>query len=486
MSATADVKSPQPAPRPPARKVTMTRDDREFLPAALQILETPPSPVRMALLTGICALALTSLAWSYIGKIDIIAIAQGKIQSVGRVKLVQPVETGKVRALLVENGKHVGEGDVVVELDDGEARAEEDGLAVSFAAYQAEATRRLAAIAAARKVNFTPPDINWPADIPDNIKAREQRVLAGDLGQLSAALDSFRAQREQKIAETARLQETITSQQNLLSIEQERVQLRATLEAQKLGSKLLLLDAQESLQQQRTSLAQQKGQLAEAIAAIAVLERDAAKAVDSFVAENGQKLADAERQTEDIGQRLLKSRSHGAHMTLRAPVAGVVQGLTITSIGQVVMPGEEVMRVVPDEGGFEIECYMPNKDIGFVEVGQEAVVKVESFPFTRYGVLSGKVTRVGKDAIPEPDAAQQESAPSKAQRSTFIGGAQRTQNLYFPVTLKISSAVSRDGEQLPISNGMGVTVEIKTGDRRIIDYLFSPLVEVGSRALRER
>jgi len=264
------------------------------------------------------------------------------------------------------------------------------------------------------------------------------------------------------------------------------VQLRAVLEKDKLGSKLTLLDAEETLQGQRTSLSQKMGQLADATAAIEVLKRDAEKTTDTFVADNAQKLADAERQGEESSQRLAKARALTAHMVLRAPVSGVVQDLTITSVGQVIMPGEEVMRIVPDEGGLEIECYVPNKDIGFVSVGQKAVVKVESFPFTQYGALDAKVVQVGTDAIPEQDAAQAEADPAKAQKSTFLGGGQRTQNLYFPVTLSPDRTYIGNDESMEISNGMSVTVEIKTGERRIIDYIFSPLVEIGSRALKER
>ncbi len=484
MNAPADIK--RSAPRAAPEKLRMTAQDREFLPAALEILETPPSPIRMALIVTICAFASSALAWAFIGRMDIVSIAQGKIQSLGRVKLVQPVETGKVQAIRVKSGDHVEANEVVVELDDGEARAEVDGIATALAAGKAEALRRAAAIAAAKRRDFEPPRIDWPADIPANIVAREERVLAGDLTQLAATLDSLSAQRDQKAAEQARLAQTIASQGELLGIEGERVDLRQTLEKEKLGSKLNRLDAEESMQQQRTSLAQQKGQLAEAAAASTVLERDAAKAVGVFIAENGQKLADAERQVEENSQRLVKARAHAEHMVLRAPVSGVAQGLTVTSAGQVVMGGEEIMRVVPDEGGFEIECYMPNRDIGFVTAGQEAVVKIESFPFTRYGALAAKVTRVGTDAIPEPEVAQKEGDPTRAGRSILAGGAERTQNLFFPVTLAPERDYIGDDRSLKISNGMAVTVEIKTGERRIIDYIFSPLVEVSSRALKER
>jgi len=241
------------------------------------------------------------------------------------------------------------------------------------------------------------------------------------------------------------------------------------------------------MQNQRTSLAQQQGQLAEAEAALGVLERDTTKAVTTFIAENSQKLADTERQMEETVQKLAKADARKSHMLLTAPVAGTVQALSVTSIGQVVMPGEEVMRVVPAEDGIEIECYMPNKDIGFIKPGQEAVVKVESFPFTRYGTLPAHVIRVSREAIPEPDAQQQEGNPARSSRSTLTAGAERVQNLFFPVTLALEKrTISTDGEEIPISNGMTVTVEIKTGYRRIIDYVFSPFVEVASKAMKER
>jgi hemolysin D len=464
-----------------------THSDREFLPAALEILETPPSPIQMRLLQSICIVAATTIAWTFIGKIDVIAVAQGKVQPTGRVKLVQPLETGKVQGLFVANGSKVEARQVVVALDDSELRAEGMSLAGSLASLRAEAARRTAAIAAARAKDFKQPDVKWPRDTPENILTREQQVLAGDLASLQSSIASLAAQRLQKQAERTRLVNTIASQEELLKIEDDRVQLRSYLESKQLGSKLNLFDAQESMQSQRTSLAQQQGQLAEAEAALSVLERDTTKTVATFIAENSQKLADAERQIEETVQKLTKADARKSYMLLTAPVAGTVQALSITSIGQVVMPGEEVMRIVPAEGGLEIECYMPNKDIGFIKPGQEAVVKVESFPFTRYGTLPAHVIRVSREAIPEPDAEQQEGNPARPSHSTLAAGAQRVQNLFFPVTLVLEKrTISTDGEEIPISNGMAVTVEIKTGYRRIIDYVFSPFVEVTSNAMKER
>jgi hemolysin D len=173
-------------------------------------------------------------------------------------------------------------------------------------------------------------------------------------------------------------------------------------------------------------------------------------------------------------------------MRLASPIDGVVYGVSVTTVGQVVGSGEEMMRVVPEAASLEIECYLANKDIGFVSAGQEAVVKIESFPFTRYGTLSATVMRVAGDAIPEPDARETESTAHPAKDKMFAG-AERTQNLMFPVTLLPErSTMLIDGSNVPLSPGMAVSVEIATGKRRILEYLFSPLVETASEAMKER
>lgn len=146
------------------------------------------------------------------------------------------------------------------------------------------------------------------------------------------------------------------------------------------------------------------------------------------------------------------------------------------------------MRVVPLVGPIEIEAYLPNKDIGFVSAGMAAVIKIEAFPFTRFGVVEGKVVQVATDAIPEPDAQQIEGAAAKEIESLIpIGNVQRMQNLVFPVTVRPNrTTITVNGRVMPLKPGMAVTVEIKTGRRRILEYLFSPIAKVGSEAMGER
>ena len=482
-------------PKPPVpkaaarRKIRLSRGDHEFLPAALEILETPLSPVRTGMIVTICAFVVSALVWSWFGRVDIIASAQGKIQPVGRTKTIQPLETGKVAAIAVENGARVRAGDVLLRLDPGQDQADEGTLQADIRSERAEVVRRTAALSlASRRALGTVPQIRFDASTPPAIAAREQRVLAQDVAQLASAVASLDGQVREKTAERDRLNSTVEAQRALVATLKERVDMRTTLESSKSESRAKVIDALELMQTQQATLASERGQIGEIDASVARLGRDIDKSYAGFAAENAQKLADAERSMDENVEKLAKARLRTADMTLRSPIDGTVSGSAITSVGQVVTVGEQVMQIVPEGDALEIECYLPNSDVGFVHKDQKAVVKIDSFPFTDYGTIDGAVLRVAHDAIPQPDADQREQNPAAAAKEGgMFGGAQRFQNLVFPVTLSMDRATMRsEGTEVPLLPGMAVTVEIKTGTRRILSYLFSPIVQVATTALRER
>ncbi|BCG73346.1 HlyD family type I secretion periplasmic adaptor subunit [Mesorhizobium sp. 113-1-2] len=478
----------QPIPPLPSRKPRPRRSDQEFLAPALEILETPPSPVRMALILIICAFVATTLVWAYFGRIDIIASAQGKFEPTGKVKIIQPLETGRVKALPPVEGTHVSQGDVLLELDATEEIADEAGFKRDLVSSQAEATRRRTAIDAAREQKLpSKATIAWGDDVPDLLRSREQNILNGDLGQLASNLDSLKAQRQEKLIERDHLAQTIETQESLISTLQARVTMRAAAQAKDADTKSSVIDATETLKYQVTQLAIQQGQLADAEAAALVQEREIDKALEAFISDNTQRLGDAERQVDDLTQKLAKATAERERKTIVSPISGMVEESVITNVGQVVTMGQEVMRIVPDDSKLELRVYVLNTDIGFVKAGQEAVVKIQSFPFTRYGTITAKVANVATDAIPEPDATQLEGNPAAQISNATFAGAERTQNLVFPVTLTPDKTVmSADGHDVPLTPGMAATVEIKTDSRRILGYVFSPIVEVTSEAFKER
>ena len=165
-----------------------------------------------------------------------------------------------------------------------------------------------------------------------------------------------------------------------------------------------------------------------------------------------------------------------------------MQQLAVTTVGQVVSSGQSLMTIVPRDGPIEIEALVLNQDIGFVEAGQQAVIKVEAFPFTRFGTIPGTITKVSRDAVEEREA-QGLADGSQAGRSGAQPGANggRGQNLVFPATVRLEqTSIDIDGKQIALSPGMAVTVEVKTGQRRALDYLLSPLRDIASSSGRER
>jgi hemolysin D len=487
MNVSAPIHLPAPkAPKVP--KIKRKADDNEFLAPALEILESPASPVRIWFLRCICALVVISLAWAWFGRIDIIAVAQGKFQPTGRVKVIEPLVTGKVATLLVSNGSLVKAGDVLVELDQSESQADFAASSAELLSITAEIERRKAALAAIvhHQVNASA-SIMWSKDIPEDIQVREDQILSAELDQLSTTVASLKSQRDQRQVERDKLEETISMQKSLVATLQQRVDMMQKLLDTKVGAKPAVINATESLKLQLTQLAGQQQQLSSLAAGLPVLDQEIAKSVASYVVENSQKLSDAERLAETTKQRVARSQATLSHMRLRSPISGTVQALSITNLGQVVSSGQEVMRVIPAGSALEIEVYVLNKDIGFVKLNQEAVVKIESFPFTRYGTVNAHVASIARDAIPQPDANLIEGDPTRAASSTMFAGAQRTQNLVFPVILvPDTSFITVDGQNVPLSPGMAVGVEFKTGSRRMLEYVFSPLVELGADSLHER
>jgi hemolysin D len=476
------------APRAARRTATLvgspfaTRDP-EFLPAALEILVAPPSPVAMWLMALISFTVLSALAWSYFGWLDIHAVAAGKIQPSGHSKIVQPLDPGKVVAIHVENGARVAAGDVLLELDPTETAADRDTQARELESTSAEAARRRAAVASAEAGTFQHGTIEFAASIGPSVREREQSALGADLAQLSSNLDSLRAQIDEKIATKDRLKASIAARERLIALYRERVAMRENIETAGAGSRALVIEALQQLESQITTDVGERGQLTEADAAIRSLQRKLEQSVSQFVAEQIQKRVEAERKRDRLEQELIKAKSRSDHTLLRAPLDGTIQQLAVTTVGQVVTTGQSLMTIVPIEAPLEVEAMIANRDIGFVKTGQRAVVKVEAFPFTRYGVIEAEVVKVSRDAVDDRDAAAMTDAPATSRVPT----ASRPQNLFYAATLRLTHRnMTIDGEQVPLAPGMAVTVEIKTGERRALDYILSPVREMVLQSAHER
>jgi hemolysin D len=254
-------------------------------------------------------------------------------------------------------------------------------------------------------------------------------------------------------------------------------------------SRTMVIEVLSQYETLMTTQTGEQGQIAETEAQMLTIKAKMAESITQFVADQTNKYLEAERKADRIAQDLVKAKVKNERTTLRSPISGSVQQLAVTTVGQVVSSGQSVMVVVPQDSAIEIEAMVENQDIGFVEEGQTAIVKIEAFPFTRFGTLNGRVERVSRDAVDQREAqTMADPVGSAKQNGTSAGGAQsKTQGLVFPATVRLERAsIAVDGKSIPLSPGMVVTVEILTGQRRAIDYLLSPLREIASTTARER
>jgi len=506
--------APPPAPRQPVPSpaAIVSGRDREFLPAAIEVLETPAPPLPVVTMLTICLFFAAALAWSFYGRLDVHAVAPGKIDTAGRAKVIQPLDAGKIAALHVENGQRVRAGDLLLELDPAEAAAEENAQRDALDANLAEVARRRFAIATARAVLNGPvksreagareaviaeleqaaadpaPRIVWGAELPEAIRLREAAVLTADVNHLIGALQSLDKQMAQKEATRQRLDMRIAYQDKLIQTLTDLLSVRQQSYDLKVGTKINLYDARGELEKSQSSRASDQGELIETEAALMELASEKIKTLSQFVADNGNKQAEAERKADGAKQAQVKAWVRLARTRLHSPVDGVAQQMAVTTVGQVVTTGQQLLVVAPTEGALQIEALVANLDIGFIKPGQTAAIKVDAFPFTRFGVLHGTVMRIASEAVEEQEA-KRGLANATANTAGVPPASQAGQSpsFVFPVTIALEDqAINVDGAMIALTPGMTVTVEIKTDSRRLIDYLLSPLAKVASEALKER
>jgi membrane fusion protein, hemolysin D len=480
--ASASVKPPGSTSKPWKHETK----DHGFLPPAVEILQTPPSRAAILSMLFICIALVFALACSYFIRIHIYAVAQGKIQVSGRSKVLQPLEAGKIVTINVHNGTHVNAGDVLLELDPTETSADREAQARDLHASRAEAVRRKVAISLARNNSLKPAPIEFPAEIEQSIRIREAELLAADTGNLASNLASLRAQLAEKAAGRERLLLSIASRENLVSLAKERVDIRQTISDKGWSGRGYVLDVLMEYETHATALVGERAQLVETEAAAHSIEAKIEETVAQFIAEQTNKLAEAERKADQVEQDLIKAQSKNGRTQLRAPISGAVQQLNVTTVGQVVSSGQTLLTVVPLEGSIEIEAMIANQDIGFVEPGQSATIEIEAFPVGRYGAIDGRVIKVSRDGVSERDAMNlsddanlAEAAKSQIPPQTKPS---RMQNLFFPATLTLDrTSMNIDGQEVQLRPGMAVSVGIRTGSRRVIDFVLSPLREVVSK-----
>ncbi|MEW6707734.1 MAG: HlyD family type I secretion periplasmic adaptor subunit [Pseudomonadota bacterium] len=431
-------------------------DEAAFLPAALSLQETPVHPAPRRAMWVIGAVFSFAVAWSIVGQVDIVAVAQGRIVVSDSSKIVQPLEASVVKAIKVNDGDRVRRGQVLIELDATGAAADRKSVQEQLEAATGEAARSEALLQALK--TGQPPQAKA-------LPLQEAELLRSEWADISAKLAKLEAEGVRRQAELATAHQMVAKLEATLPLARQREADYQALTHEGFVAGHAQQDRSRERIELERDLATQKARVSEGQAALA--ETRNAKA--AYLAETRRTLGDrftqAKLKASQLTQEALKSEHREGLTLLKAPTDGTVQQLSVHTAGGVVTAAQVLMVIVPDEAQVIAEVEIANKDIGFVRQGQPAEIKLETFNFTRYGTVPATVSWVAPDAVAD----------------------EKTGTARFPARLTLDRReIEVEGKAVRLTPGLNVTAEVKTGQQRLIEFLLSPIQKRVSEGGRER
>ena len=430
--------------------------EKEFLPSILEVTEEPPSPVGRFVLWTIVALLVAGVIWAFVGEVDEVAVANGKVIPVGNVKIVQSENKGTIKELDVQEGDYVEEGQTLLVLDTTKTQADVDQLQKQVAYYQLTVSRLQA------EINDEPflPEVTDDLD-PKDVEA-QTALYKSRRAKLSAEQEKNQSAIDQASAAVAGQQAQLEKYRSLETVAEEKEDRLKELYSQDAISYFQLLEARATrVEYQRNAEASEKGIL-ESQGKLAEARDNLATTETAYRQETMSQLVEAKKQLGAYEEELKKANQTNAESVIVAPTSGRVNQLAVHTVGGVVSEGQGLMMVVPDDAVLEIEAYADNKDIGFIENGQKAEVKVQTFNFQKYGMMTGIVDDISPDAVTNPEDKE------------HYGKYRLTLNL------------DQDDSGIELLPGMNVQAEIQIKKKRIIDFFLDPFRKYKAEALRER
>lgn len=442
-----------------SRHIAMS--DVDFLPAAVEVIETPVSPTGRLTAWVFMGFAAAAIAWITLGKVDVVASAPGKIVPAGATKTVQSAGTGVVSAIHVREGDHVRKGDVLIELDTtlADAELEEAKKALLADDLAVAGDRALVDALDGKGLHFVAPE-GTPAEVAE----AQAKLVAAQLREMQASVASLEAARRASMADARAAEATRSKLDSTIPMLDTEIAAMNRLDARGFAPGVRLIELQR---QRRGDLGDRDVALAQVARGTSDAGKFAAQAVQTRETTRRQAIADWTKAAADGAlkrEEVTKALRRRVLERILAPTDGTVQQLAVHTIGGVVEPARALMAIVPARDSIEVEARLLNKDAGFVHEGQNVSVKVEAYPFSRFGTVPGQVISLSRDAVPDPKLG-----------ATFIARIRLARTM-----------VNTGNPPTPLAAGMAVTADIQTGRRRIISWLISPLVETVSQAAHEQ
>ncbi len=456
---------PKEAPGP------LHADALAFAPPLLRIQQAPPAPLAGWMLRGLIALLACLLVWAAVGKLDIVAVAEGKLVPASYLKIVQPSEQGIVREILVKEGQAVREGQVLIRMD-----AVLTGADVR--AVQQEHDQKRLAVRRADAQLAARPFVRERGDPPE-LAARIEAQYRANVQAYENALAQERAVLDKARHDLAGARETKAKLEQVLPHYVEQEKAFDKLAKDGYAGRLMATDKARERIEKEQDLRTQEFAIRSNEALIAQSEKRIAQITADYRRNLETERVEAAAAMEKAKQELTKHEHRQGLLELRAPVEGMVKDLATHTQGTVAMPGTILMTLVPRDESLVAEVWVGNQDVGFVRAGQPAKVKLASYPFQKYGMVEGAVERVSADAT---------EAPSANTRSDALTGRDRPMGpLAFRTLVKLGhQALQAEGVRHALAPGMQVSAEIHLGTRTILEYLLSPVQKAWHESGRER
>lgn len=411
-----------------------------------------------AMLVTLLAMMIAAIGWASWATIEEVARATGRVVPSGRARIVESLEGGIVSAIHVAEGDTVMPGQPLVAIDDTSSSANLGEFLAQQAALKARSIRLDAEAAGAEAPDFA----NAGVDPNSPLAQREAELFGSRLASYRGQRAVLAAQITQREQELREFENSLPQIKTVLDLLDEELELRGKSGVMSRAQLLPLQRERAAKQQEYDATAGKLDQARSArIEAVARIEELDLQRIAEISADRSETL----NQLSVVEESIRRARDVVNRANLRAPVAGVVSALNVNTIGSVIAPAEEVLRIVPDEDRLQVDARVRPEDIAFIREDLPAKVKLTSFDFTIYGALDGVVTRVGADA--EQDEA--------------------TGEIYFPVIVETDdSALRHAGREFEIRPGMVASVDIMTGAHTVLDYLLKPFRKARLEALRER
>jgi len=443
-------------------------DPLDFAPALLRLQDRPPSPLAGWCLRLLFALVVCLLLWAAFGRLDIVAVAEGKIVPEGYLQIVQSPEQGIVRDILVGEGEQVAAGQVLVRMDPVISDADASTLTREYH-VRSIALRRIDAQLADRAMARGPVD-------PVDIFAQADAQHAANLQAYRNALAQEEAVREKAENDLAAARETRIKLERTLPLYAAAEAAYEKLVKDGFAGNLMAADKQRERIEREQDLKTQEFIIRSNLALIAQSERRSMQITADYRRQLQAERVEVAAQSERLRQDLAKQRHRQGLLELRAPQAGTVKDLATHTAGTVAAPGTILMTLVPGGETVFAEVWLGNHDVGLVRPGQDVKVKFAAYPFQKYGMVEGRVKQVSADATDTP------ASPARADQPPG-----RPLSLVFrTIVLLQHQELVVDEARYPLVPGMQVSAEINLGTRTVLEYLLSPVRKVVHEAGREK